>query len=66
MPTVVIAKNKKLSQEVKALVAQVVFEVLNDPDFGLRLSPTAKKRLAKASSHKQATISFTDVKKRYA
>jgi hypothetical protein len=66
MPTAVIAKNKKLSQEVKALVAQVVFEVLNDPDFGLRLSPTAKKRLTKVSSKKQTTISFADIKKRYA
>jgi len=56
---------KKLTKEVKAFVIQTIYEVLNDPDFGLELSGKAKKRLRQALISKQKTIPFSEIKKRY-
>lgn len=66
MATVAIAKNKKLNQKIRAFVAQIVLEVLADPDLGLHLSTKAKRRLAKANASKEVLVSLADIKKRLA
>ena len=63
MATITIPK--KLNKEVKSFIVQAIYEVLNDPDFGLELNEKAKKRLRRALISKQKTISFSEVKKRY-
>ena len=55
---------KKMNNQIKALVSSAVFDVFNDPDFGIDLSPKAKKRLATPSkTHK--TLSLSQIKKKY-
>jgi tripartite-type tricarboxylate transporter receptor subunit TctC len=63
MATITIPK--KLNKEVKSFIVQAIYEVLNDPDFGLALNEKAKKRLRQALIPKQKTISFSEIKKRY-
>lgn len=55
---------KKMNNQIKALVSSAVFDVFNDPDFGLDLSAKAKKRLA-TFSKKNRTISLGQIKKKY-
>ena len=55
---------KKASNQIKALVSSAVFDVFNDPDFGLDLSDKAKKRLA-ISSKNNKTTSLNQIKKKY-
>jgi hypothetical protein len=51
---------KKVNNQIKALVTSAVFDVFNDPDFGLDLSAKAKKRLAPSRSGK--TVSLNQLK----
>ncbi len=55
---------KKMNNQIKALVSSAVFDVFNDPDFGLVLSAKAKKRLS-TSSKNNKTVSFNQLKKKY-
>ena len=55
---------KKMNNHIKALVSSAVFDVFNDPDFGLTLSAKAKKRLS-LSSNNNKTVSFNQIKKKY-
>ena len=55
---------KKMSNQIKALVSSAVFDVFNDPDWGLELTPKAKKRLS-VSSKTHKTISLNQIKKKY-
>ncbi|MFA5937270.1 MAG: hypothetical protein WC822_05355 [Candidatus Paceibacterota bacterium] len=55
---------KKMNNHIKALVSSAVFDVFNDPDFGLTLSAKAKKRLS-LSSKNNKIISFNQIKKKY-
>jgi len=52
--------------EIKALIAGMIFEVLNDPDFGLELSEKAKSRLRRARMQKTRIIPLSEIKKRCA
>ena len=63
MATITIPR--KLNKEVKTFIVQAIYEILNDPDFGLELSEKAKKRLRQSLISKQKTISFSEIKKRY-
>ncbi len=63
MSTITIPK--ELTKEVKTFIIQTVNEVLNDTDFGLKLSEKAKKRLHQALISKRKTISFSEIKKKY-
>lgn len=56
---------KKLNREVKTFIVQAVNEILNDPDFGLRLTTNAKKRLRSITSAGQKIIPFQDIKRKY-
>ena len=62
---VAITIPRKLNKEVKTFIIQVIYEILNDPDFGLELSEKAKKRLRQSLISKQKTISLLEIKKRY-
>jgi hypothetical protein len=55
---------KKMNNQIKALVSSAVFDVFNDPDFGLTLSAKAKKRLS-LSSKNSKTVSLSQLKKKY-
>ncbi len=63
MATITIPK--KITPQIKGFIIRTIYEILNDPDFGLELSAKAKKRLGRASAQKQKTISFAEIKKRY-
>ena len=58
-------KKTKLEPEIKSFIASAVQEVLNDPDFGLELSDTAKERLNRVSSRKEKTVSASEIKGKY-
>jgi len=55
---------KKINNQVKALVSSAIFDVFNDPDFGLELSAKAKKRLSSQTRNRK-TVSLSQIKKRY-
>ena len=55
----------KISPRLKAYIAESVREVLDDPDFGLELSATAKRRLKQAQKSSAKGISLATLLKRY-
>ena len=55
---------KKVDNQIKALISSAVFDVFNDPDFGLNLSRKAKNRLS-FSSKNYKTLSLNQIKKKY-
>ncbi|MES2023710.1 MAG: hypothetical protein V4439_03430 [Patescibacteria group bacterium] len=55
---------KKVNNQIKALVSSAVFDVFNDPDFGLALSTKAKNRLSNSSKNNK-TLSLSQLKKKY-
>jgi hypothetical protein len=57
--------NKKLPKEVKTLVVQTVYEVLNDPDFGLELSGQTKRKLRQIEIPRRKNIPFSEIKKKF-
>ena len=59
-------KNKHISPELKAYIAETVYEALHDPDFGLELTNYAKKRLEVAvkNSNKKG-ISLQEAREKY-
>ena len=61
---VTLTKNHKLNPDLKAFITTSIKEVLDDPDFGLELSQTTKRRLRAAKSKKQKWISHANLKKR--
>lgn len=62
MPTSAIVK---LNKELKTFVAQIVEEIVTDPDFGLELSEKAKKRLRQATTYKGKTFLLSDIKEKH-
>ena len=55
---------KKMNNQIKALVSSAVFDVFNDPDFGLELSPRTKRKLLTPSKSNK-TIPLNQIKKKY-
>ncbi len=60
-----VVASKKIAFETKALISQMIRDVLDDPDFGLELSDNAKKRLVRMRRLPQRTVSFSAIKKKY-
>ena len=58
-------KSKSVEPRLRAYIAESVREVLDDPDFGLELSATAKRRLKKAQNSSAKGISLATLLKRY-
>ncbi len=59
------AKILKLTPEVKVFLTQAIADVLRDPDFGLELSETAKRRLRQARRRSSNDIPLELVKRKY-
>lgn len=59
-------KSKSVEPRLRAYIAESVREVLDDPDFGLELSATAKRRLKQAQTSSAKGISLETILKRYA
>jgi len=55
---------KKVNNQIKALVSRAVFDVFNDPDFGLDLSSRTRKKLLTPSKSTK-TIPLSQIKKKY-
>ena len=61
-----LMKDKQFISLVKMSVAESVQQVLADPDFGLELTDSFKKRLLKYRNEKtKKFVSFDDIKKKY-
>lgn len=59
-------KDKKLVCLIRHTVAEVVGEVLSDPDAGLELIPAVQKRLKKYQrGFPRRTISLEEIKRKY-
>lgn len=56
---------KKFPKEVKTLVVQTVYEVLNDPDFGLELNNQTKKKFRQIGTSRGKNIPFSEIKKKF-
>ncbi len=61
-----LMKDKQFLSLVKMSVAESVQQVLTDPDFGLELKESFKKKLLKYKNRKsEKLISFEEIKKKY-
>jgi hypothetical protein len=60
-------KNNISKGEIRHIIAEVVQEVLADPDFGLELNPDFAKRLKESVKQKKEgkVISLEDILKKY-
>lgn len=57
---------KKLITTVQRAVAESVYEVLTDPDYGLELTPMVRSRLARYRRKKtHRLISLAEVRRRF-
>ena len=56
--------SKKITTATRVYLAQVVQDVLADPDFGRNLTDEAKKRLDTSGSSRK-TVSLAEIRKRY-
>ncbi len=65
MATTVKEKVLRIGPELKAEIVHSIREVLDDPDFGLKLSAKAKRRLNQARRSPGATIPLTELKRRF-
>ncbi|MEJ0054126.1 MAG: hypothetical protein WDN10_05420 [bacterium] len=61
----ITAKSRKSDVRLRAYVAEMVREVLDDPDFGLELSGYARRRLAKAKKTRAKGIPLSAILKKY-
>lgn len=59
--------DKKLDALIRHRVAEVVQDMLNDPDYGLELRPEFVKRLKKSVESKKAgrVVPFSEIKEKY-
>jgi hypothetical protein len=59
------ARKQVLSVQEKAFMAEAIQEILDDPDFGLELTESAKKVLRERSQSISKTISADEIKRKY-
>ena len=65
MGKVTLASKNTGVKNLRAMIAEAAQEVLSDPDFGLELSSTAKKRLLQARLALRKTSSLSAISKKY-
>lgn len=58
-------KELHITPALRAAIAESVQEILNDPDFGLELTPAAKKRLRTAMKDNRRGKSLAQVRAKY-
>ena len=63
--TTATQKHHIIESELKALVAHSVREILDDPDYGLELKESFKKKLRLAQNSKAAGTSLTEIRRKY-
>lgn len=56
---------KKIDFRTRQVIADTVYDVLSDPDFGLEVRDDIKTELLKRSSHHGKTVSLATIRKRY-
>lgn len=56
---------RRPSFDEKVAIAEVVREILDDPDFGLELTDEAKRRLRRSMKDRRPGIPFEEIKRRY-
>lgn len=56
---------RRPSFDEKIAIAEVVREILDDPDFGLELTNEAKRRLRRAMKDRRPGIPLEEIKRRY-
>lgn len=57
-------KEQQLEITTKAFIAQTVREILEDPDFGLEISASVKKRLIRSRLSKKR-VPLSEIKRKY-
>mgnify|MGYP001773605701 CR=1 FL=1 len=67
MAKIVIENQKQLNKMIFKSVIKTIREILNDPDYGLPLTPETVRRLKKSIRSKKAgrLISFDEILKKY-
>ena len=58
-------KHDTIKPELKAFIAHSIREILDDPDYGLELKESFKKRLRAAQTSKGRGVPFSEVRKKY-
>lgn len=56
---------RRPSFDEKIAIAEVVREILDDPDFGLELTDEARRRLRRATRDRRPGIPLEEIKRRY-
>lgn len=56
---------QKLGLDTKSFIVHAIKDIVSDPDFGLELSESAKKRLRKEKVLNGKTVPFSEIKKKY-
>ena len=58
-------KEAPITPTLRAAIAESVREVLSDPDFGMELTASAKKRLRAAMKHSGRGKSLAEIRAKY-
>ena len=56
---------KKLEISTKAFIVEAVRDIISDPDFGLKLTKEAERRLRQAQTSKGKISFLSEIKKKY-
>ena len=58
-------REKRITPVTRAFIAETVRETLEDPDFGLELTASAKRRLKEALKDGKKRTPLSEIRKRY-
>lgn len=58
-------QNRNVDPALRAVIADSIREILDDPDFGLELTAATKKRLQSAKNKKQNWTSLDEIRAKY-
>ena len=58
-------KDKKIINVIRQTVLESVQGLLNDPDYGLELRDSIKRRLQRSKTWRGKIISFEEIRKKY-
>ena len=63
--TTAAQRHDTIKPELKAFIAHSIREILDDPDYGLELKESFKKRLRSTQKSNGKGIPFSEVRKKY-
>ena len=58
-------KRDSITPELKAFIAHSIREILDDPDYGLELKESFKKKLRAAQKSKDKGIPLAEIRRKY-